>query len=356
MSAGGDKKKLKTTDEKQSLMTEEVEEGRRSGAKEEGEVQRVSMRMGGGMKACNGDNDGDVWFGGSSRTPWTKEALEEFKWRFEEEGVAFVGELYDAREMRHLEKVVMGVVENRPSDVSAVDLLNLHMTDQQVFDLCRHPRALKLASTMLGSDDVSVFTSRILCKLPDGTGKEIPWHQDSHYWPLIPPGCEEISPQVASIWVAVDDVGSDNGPMQFLPYSGAPSSKHQMVKTVDSGGSTKGFNNFNLSIHPDAFPAGYEEKCEWVHLSRGEAVMFPAWTMHRSDANTGTRRRCAWIVRYVPTETRVQGGVRGSFPSDYMLVPVGGKGALTQAPQCDDNDDVSVYAPCYGSAQAALKK
>ena len=33
-----------------------------------------------------------------------------------------------------------------------------------------------------------------------GTGKAIPWHQDSNYWPLIPPGATEVAPKVALNW------------------------------------------------------------------------------------------------------------------------------------------------------------
>ena len=36
-------------------------------------------------------------------------------------------------------------------------------------------------------------------------------HHYSPDWPLIPPGGNEIDPKVASLWLAVDDVGPDNG-------------------------------------------------------------------------------------------------------------------------------------------------
>ena len=67
-----------------------------------------------------------------------------------------------------------------------------------------------MASELLGTNDISIFTSRILCKYPKGEGKEIIWHQDSLYWPLVPPSqngimkegqlqTEDIAPKVVSI-------------------------------------------------------------------------------------------------------------------------------------------------------------
>lgn len=100
-------------------------------------------------------------------------------------------------------------------------------------------------------------------------------------------------------------------------------------------------------------------KSTWCHLKRGEAEMHSAWTLHRSDPNTSDRRRCAWIVRYCPTGTRVVPGMRDSFPADYNIVPVRGKGALSTAPNavlndgcsgCNVDGDVQArrYAPCFG--------
>ena len=119
-----------------------------------------------------------------------------------------------------------------------------------------------MASKLLGTKDISIFTSRILCKNPNGEGKEIVWHQDSLYWPLVPPATdgtpkegaltrEDIEPKVASIWLAMDDVDETNGPMDVLTFDACPESRNQSVPASfikDSGGSTKAFDNFNLSL------------------------------------------------------------------------------------------------------------
>lgn len=266
--------------------------------------------------------------------------------------------------------LLSGLVAGRPASLAPEDLLNLHMTVPGVLDLCREPKVLELACRLLGTQDVSVFTTRILCKLPK-TGKEIVWHQDSNYWPLVPPqtqpgstasdeggamelNADKVAPEVASLWMALDDVTPENGAMEVLPYSAQPESKGRNVTEflLDSGGATE-FSNFNLSLDPTQLNlAGRRTVC----VKRGEAEWHSAWTCHRSDPNTSERRRLAWIVRYCPTGTRVVSGIRGSFGSDYQLVPVCGRGALDAPPLAGVVDK---YRPCFGNDEAtaaALKR
>lgn len=169
-------------------------------------------------------------------------------------------------------------------------------------------------------------------------------------WPLIPPDRDCVHPTVASLWLAVDDVRPDNGVMEVLPFTKQPNSKCRNITEcmLDSGGDTSGFDNFNLSIDPKKInnTAGRA-----VMLKRGQAEWHSAWTLHRSDPNKSTNRRMAWIVRYCPTGTKVQPGLRGSFGADYRFVPIAGAGAVTAPPEPHRER----YAPCFGNSDA-LKK
>ena len=88
-----------------------------------------------------------------------------------------------------------------------------------------------------------------------------------------------------------------------------------------------------------------------IHLSQAE--FHSAWTVHASEPNRSAHRRLAWVVRYVPTGTKVVPGHRGSFGADYIMTPVSGKGALRSAPYLGQ----ALYSPCYGNSntKAALK-
>ena len=106
---------------------------------------------------------------------------------YQKEGYVFpVRGLFTEERLDAVDHMLSEIVENRPGSLPPEDLLNLHLTCTEVLDLCKEPTCLRLASELLGSTDLSVFTSRILCKLPRH-GKEIQWHQDALYWPLQPP-------------------------------------------------------------------------------------------------------------------------------------------------------------------------
>ena len=63
--------------------------------------------------------------------------------------------------------------------------------------IAQEPIVVQMAGQLLETKNVSIFTTRILCKMPH-IGEAIPWHQDSKYWPLEPL-------KVASFWLALDD-------------------------------------------------------------------------------------------------------------------------------------------------------
>ena len=110
---------------------------------------------------------------------------------YQKEGYVFpIRGLLTEERLDAVDFMLSEIVQNRPVSLPSEDLLNLHLTCTEVLDLCKEPTCLKLASELLGSTDLSVFTSRILCKLPK-QGKEIKWHQDALYWPLEPPQTEE---------------------------------------------------------------------------------------------------------------------------------------------------------------------
>lgn len=271
---------------------------------------------------------------------------------YRQEGYLFVRRrLLTEAELDNAEKLLAGLVAERPEGLAPEDLLNLHMTHAGVLELCRHPRVVEMAQALLRTPDVSIFTSRVLCK-EGGTGKEIPWHQDSNYWPLVPPGCDEVRPEVASIWLPLDDVDSENGPMQVLSFVAQPETAYRNCTEfiMDSGGSTAGFDNFNLSLDPSKLNAAGGK---WCYLKRGESEWHSAWTVHRSEPNRSCRRRLVWIVRYCPTGTSVRGGVRGSFDEAFPIVPATGAGCEMGPPRQGED----LYAPCFGNAKTmqALK-
>lgn len=269
---------------------------------------------------------------------------------FDRDGLIFpVRNLLTDAALDSADVLLSDLVLERPPNLAPEDLLNLHTTVPAVLALCRAPRVLSLARALLRTDDISIFTSRILCKLPGG--KEIPWHQDSLYWPLEDPATG--GPRVASLWLTLDDLYDDSGIMEVLPFTAAPSTRDRDVSelVVDAGGDTSGFDNFNLALDAARLDATGKRR---VVMARGEAEWHSAFVVHRSDPNASARRRLVWIVRYVATGTRVRAGVRGAFGEGYRLVPACGRGADEAVEE--NAVGAARYAPCFGGAIAALKK
>lgn len=267
---------------------------------------------------------------------------------FLRDGLVFpVRGLLSSARLDEADALLSSLVAERPPDLAAEDLLNLHWTVPGVLALCREPRVLSLARALLGAADVAVFTSRILCKLPGG--KELPWHQDSLYWPLERAG--GAAPAVASLWLALDDLAPEMGPMEVLPYTAAPATRGRSAAelVLDAGGDVSGFDNFNLSLDPARLDVA---GARTVAIARGEAEWHAAFVAHRSGRNASERRRLAFIVRFVHSDTRIIPGVRSAFTEDFPIVPVCGARATDGLAR----EGLARYAPCYGGAVVALKK
>merc|ERR1711992_200298 len=104
-----------------------------------------------------------------------------------------------------------------------------------------------MAGQLLKTENVSIFTTRILCKMPH-IGEAIPWHQDSMYWPLEPL-------KVVSFWLALDDVNDLNGGMKMVNFTGLPNVRNYNLPVVQDQEDT-GANFFqHIPEHfiPDQF-------------------------------------------------------------------------------------------------------
>jgi len=232
-----------------------------------------------------------LYFGRSPRIQniLTSSQLEEFR----NEGILKVGRLLTEDELTEVTQELMKRVENRPEGVRSEDIVNWHFNDSYILNLTKHPIFMSAASQLLNSPKLRLFSSRILCKLP-GESIEVPWHQDSNYWPLQPL-------KAVTLWMALDDITKENGAMDMYPFSVLPETKGKNLKTTH--GEEIG-TNFNIQLDPSSLPpVSLSQK---MTMKRGEAQFHDAYILHHSDENNSEKRRCAWIARYVP---------------DYVIIP-----------------------------------
>ena len=112
---------------------------------------------------------------------------------------------------------VAGVLERNP-DHRPENLMNVHLEnspegvkgDPAILEYARHSPFLDMVEQLIGPD--IILWGVTLFSKPAGTGLEVPWHQDGHYWPMRPRA-------TCTLWIALDDSTSENGCMRVIPGS-----------------------------------------------------------------------------------------------------------------------------------------
>ncbi|XP_053328425.1 L-threonyl-[L-threonyl-carrier protein] 4-chlorinase-like [Spea bombifrons] len=177
-------------------------------------------------------------------------------------------------------------------DYAQYSLHNIHMEYEWVMKLASHSNLLHAITAVLGPN-VILLDSRFICKYPSSdvphkgdTAPYVAWHQDIKYWGF------EGGP-VASVWLAFDDVDTENGVLQIIPGS----HKHGVFehKTAEIPGNML---TANQEIPKHLVNADKAVECP---LKAGQMSIHDGLTVHASEPNMSNRRRCGFVIRYVPT-------------------------------------------------------
>ncbi|XP_069068479.1 uncharacterized protein [Pleurodeles waltl] len=171
-------------------------------------------------------------------------------------------------------------------------LHNVHLLHPWVLGLATHPRTLQAITAVLGPN-IILLDSRFICKYPASDvphrGEAAPyvaWHQDIKYWGF------EGGP-VASAWLALDDVDTENGVLWIIPGSHKQGVlEHRTAMTPGNVLSS------NQEIPRHLVDAERAVACP---LQAGQMSIHDGRTVHASEPNMSHRRRCGFVIRYVPT-------------------------------------------------------
>jgi len=237
---------------------------------------------------------------------------------FRKDGIAIVDSLLTETELQEMSRELISRMEKHVAEGVAVDdaLINHHLTDPYIFNLTKHPNFLAAASQILDSPRLRIFSSRLLCKLPgtedDPNSREVPWHQDSQYWPLQPM-------KEATLWIALDDVTEENGAMDMFTFSAVPKSRGQNLPKIQLQEEVS--TEFFIKMDPAALEALPTEKAFKMTLKRGQAEFHDAFILHHSNPNRSKdQRRCAFIARYIPDYVKIPpNSFRKMFHENYPL-------------------------------------
>lgn len=184
-----------------------------------------------------------------------------------------------------------------------------------IYDLALTPLFLDYVEDLLGPDFV-MWTSHYFCKEPHDP-KRVPWHQDATYWPVRPT-------RTVTIWLAIDEVTLENGPMRFLPGS------HRDGKLdweIAKGETALAQEIMDVSSYPDPYDNV---------LKPGQISIHTSTLIHGSEPNNTDQRRCGLTLRYVPSCCGVKPGSEATLAN--AVVCRGDPGAWRVNPRPLDDD------------------
>ena len=152
--------------------------------------------------------------------------------------------------------------------------------------LLDHPTIVAEVVQLTGARELRVWHDQVQHK-PPRTGGTTHWHQDAPAWPVITPDVQ------VTAWVALDDVGLDNGCMWMVPGS------HH-------------WGEVSLPDPGQDLPAtygGHSVRAEPRPVCAGHVHYHHCLTWHASFPNRSDGPRRAIAIHYMPEQTRyVQAG------------------------------------------------
>ncbi|MBT3267140.1 hypothetical protein HN371_08315 [Candidatus Poribacteria bacterium] len=198
-----------------------------------------------------------------------------------------------------------GIAERLDADVFAAEPprqgihQSRHLDSRLVYDLCAHPAIISRMASIYGPD-LLLWRSHFFLK--ETGALEVPWHQDTNYWPLEPP-------LNISAWVAIDDATVENACVHVIPGSHATVVPH--VRSPEG------------MLFPEMADMEFVDATTAVamQLRAGEFFLFNERTVHRSEPNLSAHRRLGLAVRVTTPIVRVDS--RRLFPGHNAIVVSG---------------------------------
>jgi hypothetical protein len=181
--------------------------------------------------------------------------------------------------------------------------------DARFLALARDPRIVELVSGVLG-DDIVLWGCHVFCK-PAGDGFETPWHQDGHYWPIRPlANC--------TAWVALEESTVENGCLRVVPRSHAARTLHEHLHE----------DRTDLTLNQRLAAGSFEERdAVDIELEPGQMSLHDVYMIHGAAPNRSGKRRTGVALRYMPSTSVFERGLRpvqgkSGVPVDFGQRPL----------------------------------
>jgi len=183
-----------------------------------------------------------------------------------------------------------GILADLPAGARPEAMDVPHFMHPKLLDWACSDEVLDLVQPILGPD-IALFSTHFICK-PKGTGRRVPWHEDSSYWKGT------LSPiEVCTVWLAIDPSLRENGCMQIIP------------RTHREG--HKGFSDYDqVDATKNVFPTEIRQtqrdpsKAVFVELQPNQCSLHDGRIIHGSEPNMSDMRRCGYTMRFCSTKVK----------------------------------------------------
>lgn len=222
--------------------------------------------------------------------------------RYRREGCTFVRELLSGKELADLRKafdVLTSDADGFVVDEFAKRLIVTRNLWQHYPHVEKLVHALgPLAAQLMKVNEVRLLDDVALVKPSrDRGGLPTVWHQDAPNFPFDRRG-------FLTMWIAVDDIAIEQGPMTLLPGS----HRLGLLGAIDGGGQDVPLESL-LSDEDHA----YVGEPFTTAFAAGDATVHDGSLLHSAGANRTDRPRRGWGVRFIPASTLYTGGAHRSF-------------------------------------------
>jgi ectoine hydroxylase-related dioxygenase (phytanoyl-CoA dioxygenase family) len=142
--------------------------------------------------------------------------------------------------------------------------------------------AAEIAGRLMRSRAVRFFYDQLFIKEP-GTTDPMPWHHDLPYWPFR-------GEQVASVWLAIEDVSAASSGVEFVAGSHRWNKWFRPILPYNDNAK---FRDLELEECPDFGLRRNDPDLRFLtwDMSAGDCLVFNALTVHGSGGNTMMRHR-----------------------------------------------------------------
>ncbi len=188
-----------------------------------------------------------------------------------------------------------------------VKIDNSHWSDSTLAKFVLNPTIGKLAAQLAGVSGIRLWHDQLLHKPPqtNTNAGAVGWHQDWHYWQCAEPA------NMLTAWVALVDVDTRNGCMEFVPDS------HKWGLLPDSDFFAQDLDALQKSIEKHS---GKPFETVPAILPAGSVSFHHCLTIHGSRPNLSDAPRLSMVLHLQPEGTSYKRGTPAEPHANVRLL------------------------------------